>query len=231
MNLKNLIDSLNSPDEADRLYAAEDMGTVNTAAAVAALAARLRLEPSRAVKEAIFNALGRITDDSVMPTAILLINSDDAFVRNEAVRLLGTRGPKAMPVLARAFASPVNDMRKFALDAMATIESDLKHEIYRTALGDADINVVITAVEYIARENCTALRDNVETVLDRATHPMLIAACVEALSQIGNAGSLDATHRMAGGDLPPAHPIAPWIPGRHSGRLGPTNAERRLISR
>jgi len=178
MDLKGLIDNLNGPAEADRLYAAEDLGAVNDPAAVAALAARLSVEPSRAAKEAIFHALGRIHDDSVMRTAIALIQGDDAFVRNEAVRLLSTFGAGAMPALAQAIGSEDRDVRKFALDAMAMIDSDLKDEIYRKVLDDEDVNLVITAVEYIGRDNKTALRESVEAVLEQATHPMPVGAGV-----------------------------------------------------
>ena len=57
MNLENGISQLNSEDETDRIYAAEDLGESNEPAGVAALFDRLHVEPSRAVKEAIFLAL------------------------------------------------------------------------------------------------------------------------------------------------------------------------------
>ena len=51
MDIKTLVDNLNGPAEAERLYSAEDLGALHEAAAVAALAGRLAVEPSRAVKE------------------------------------------------------------------------------------------------------------------------------------------------------------------------------------
>jgi len=218
MDLKKLIDDLNGPSEADRQYAAEDFAEAGGADAVAALAGRLPVESSRAVKEAIFLALGRIHNESVIPTAIALVDSDDAFVRNEAVRLLGARGAEAMPALAKTIGSEDPDVRKFALDAMASIESDLKDDIYRTVLGDADINLVITAVEYIGRDNKTALRQSVQAVLENARDPMLAAACVEALGQIGDADSLEAMYRCLGGDAMAEFQAPGFI--RAVGRLG-----------
>lgn len=200
MDLQKLTNDLNGPDEADRLYAAEDLGTVNDAAAVAVLANRLPGESSRAVQETIFRALGQIGGPAVLQAAMRLIGSDEAFIRNEAVHLLGTLGSEAIPLLAEALGGADCDQRKFVLDALATIESDLKGAIYRQVLGDADLNLVITAVEYIGRDNQTPLKADVEAVLERATHPMLVAACVEALGQIGDAGSLDLLYHKLGSD-------------------------------
>lgn len=200
MDLKKLISDLNGPVEADRLYAAEDLAEANDAGAVAALTGRLSVEPSRAVKEAIFLALERIHDDSVLSGVIDLIDANDAFVRNEAVHLLSKRGAPAMPALVQAIGSEDCDVRKFALDAMAKIDSLVKDEIYPMVLDDPDINIVITAVEYIGRDKRTALRERVEQVLEQATHPMLIAACVESLGQIGNSGSLQVMYRKLGGE-------------------------------
>jgi HEAT repeat protein len=200
MDIKKLIDDLNASDEADRLYAAEDLGAANTPGVVNALAQRLALEKSRAVKERIFHALAAIHDEAVMLAAIALIEADDAFVRNEAVRLLGTFGDAAMPALTEAVESKDTDVRKFLLDAISTINTNLKENIYRKLLSDADINIVITAVEHIGRDNLMLLRESVEAVMEQATHPMLISACVKSLGRIGNAGSLNAMYRKLGGD-------------------------------
>jgi HEAT repeat protein len=200
MNVNELVNALNGPDETDRIYAAQDLGDAGDAHSVSALASRLAVESSRAVKEAIFSALGRIHDDSLIPTVISLVEVDDAFVRNEAVRLLGRRGDEAVPALARAIDSQDPDVRKFALDAVSTIDSGLKNDIYRRLLLDKDINLVITVVEHIGREAKVALKANVEAVLEEAKHPMLISACVDALGQIGDVGSLDAIYRKLGGD-------------------------------
>jgi HEAT repeat protein len=228
MEIIKLIEDLNGPAEADRLFAAEDLVGVGDVAAVAALVSRLSVEPSRAVKEAIFHALTRIRDHSVMCAAIILIEADDAFVRNEAVRLLGTFGAEAMPALIKAVGGEDSDVRKFALDAMATIASELKDVVYRKVLCDTDINIVITTVEHIGREGNTALKESVEAVLEQAGHPMLIAACVEALGEIGNGASLDVMYRKLGSEEMPAFQVPGFI--RAVGRLG-TDAHVDLLCR
>ncbi len=50
MNIDELVSSLNGPDEANRIYAAQDLGDAGGAQAVSTLALRLAIESSRAVK-------------------------------------------------------------------------------------------------------------------------------------------------------------------------------------
>jgi hypothetical protein len=153
-----------------------------------------------------------------MLAAMTLVEADDAFVRNEAVRLLGTFGEAAMPALSIAIASEDADVRKFVLDAMSTINTNLKEDIYRKVLSDSDINLVITAVEHIGRDNMMSLRESVETVMEQAAHPMLISACVKSLARIGNSGSLNAMYRKLGSDGMPEFQIPGFI--RAIGNLG-----------
>ena len=195
MDVHELIEGLNSPSEADRMQAAENLDGACDSRTVAALASRLSVESSRAVMEAIFRSLGRIRGNEVLRTMIDFIGSDDAFIRNEAVRVLGTFGSMAIPALVCAAGSKNCDVRKFALDAIATIDSGRKEDIYRSFLDDADINLVATAVEYIGRDGIASLRERVEAVLKTANHPMLVAVCVETLGQIGNADSLETIFR------------------------------------
>src|SRR3954452_25279948 len=103
IELCECIDKLTSADEADRMYAAEDIGYANQAAGVDPLLARLVEEPSRAVREAIFGALRLIEHHSVIEGALQLLDSDDSFLRNQAVEILRGRGDRAIPFLDQAF--------------------------------------------------------------------------------------------------------------------------------
>ena len=59
-SVNEYLEKLNCSDEAERIYAAEDIGYLNSAEGVPALLKRLGEEPSRAVREAIFQALTRM---------------------------------------------------------------------------------------------------------------------------------------------------------------------------
>lgn len=195
--LAELVGRLGSSDEAERIYAAEDIGYANRAEGVAPLLGRLPKEPSRAVREAIFAALGSIEDGAVIEGAIGLLSSEDPFLRNQAVELLRQRGSRVVSPLSRAFPKADGDERKMMLDVLAGVDGPGASEIYGLALADGDVNVVITAVERLGNAGKTEFRERVEE-LAAGGHPMLAGACLETLSQIGNAHSLEVIRSRCG---------------------------------
>ena len=192
------IRKLVSNDEADRIYAAEDIGYANQAAGVRPLLARLRDESSRAVREAIFAALLQIEDDAVIEGAVDLLDSHDSFLRNQAVELLQAVGSKALPYLRRAFQEGDRDRRKFVIDVIARLADPASRELYALALKDADLNVVITAVESVGNSRQPLFREQIESLTSPDAHPMLLSACLEALTQIGNIDSVSSVRSRFG---------------------------------
>jgi hypothetical protein len=204
IELGDCIEKLTSEDEADRMYAAEDIGYANQAAGVDPLLARLPNEPSRAVREAIFGALRQIEHDSVIEGALRLLDSDDSFLRNQAVEILRARGAGAIPFLDQAFRADDCDRRKFVIDVVGRLGDAGTAGIYARALKDPDLNVVITAVESLGNSRQTIFRDPVAELISAGSHPMLTCACLAALAQIGDAGSIDSVRTRLGtvGELP-----------------------------
>ena len=190
MNLTTWITNLNHPDEAERMYAAEDIGYSNDPEGILPLVSRLRIEQSRAVKETIVSALTRIDHEEVMVQAVGLFNSEDACLRNQATVLLAQRGKGALSHLLRALASPDANVRKLALDVIGQIRAPETRGILEAALKDADLNIVITSVEHIGASQCRELKSRVEELLAGATEPMLITALLETLCEIGDETSL-----------------------------------------
>lgn len=208
IELDEHIRKLESADEAERIYAAEDIGYANCAEGVPPLLARLPLETSRAVREAIFAAFESIEDDGVTEGAIGLLANEDSFVRNHAVELLRRRGPGVIPFLRRAFPGADHDGRKLVVDVLAGVDGDGSAEIYDLALADDDVNVVITAVESLGNARKTAFRGRIEELADVA-NPMLASACLETLAQIGDAHSLEVIRGRIGSPGPPADFLIP----------------------
>jgi HEAT repeat protein len=204
IELRECVDKLTSGDEADRMYAAEDIGFANQTAGIDPLLKRLPDEPSRAVREAIFGALLQIEHDGVIAGALSLLDSDDSYLRNQAVELLRAKGPMAVPYLDRAFRDGNSDRRKFVIDILARLGDSGTFVIYDRALKDPDLNVVITAVESLGNARQTRFRESVEALIAPAAHPMLICASLDALAQIGDAASLNAARTRLGpaGELP-----------------------------
>ena len=147
MSLDEYAEKLQHADEAERTYAAEDIGYGNAPEGVPVLLDRLGREPSRAVRDAIFQALIRIDADAAIEGSIGLLASDDPQVRNQAVDVLRRKDARATPFLAAAMRDGDKDIRKLVLDVLSGIQADGVGEIYAAALSDADVNVAITAAD------------------------------------------------------------------------------------
>jgi len=211
-SLNEYIDKLDDLDEAERIYAAEDIGYSNVADGVPPLLKRLGKEPSRAVRDVIFQALIRIDADAAIEGSIELLRSDDPQIRNQAVDVLRRKEERCIPFLNAVMRDGDKNLRKLVLDALSGIRANDAQEIYHAALVDSDINVVITAVENLGKMRGVEFRSQIEVLLQAGSNPMLIAACLEALVSIGDESSLLAIRRCFP-DLAklPDFLLAPWL--------------------
>jgi HEAT repeat protein len=194
-SLTEYVEKLECLDEAERTYAAEDIGYLNAPEGVPPLLERLGREPSRAVRDAIFQALIRIDADASIEGSIRLFGSEDPQIRNQAVDVLRHKGTRAIPFLNAAMRAGDKDMRKLVLDALSGVLASGATDIYAAALSDPDLNVVITAVENLGKMRAEEFRSRIEDLLQADSHPMLIGACLEALVGIGRESSLGAIRR------------------------------------
>jgi HEAT repeat protein len=181
---------LDSSDEVERIYAAEDIGYSNAPEGVPLLLKRLNEENSRAVRDAIFQALIRIDADTSIEGSIQLLESENPQIRNQAVDVLRHKGARSVPFLHTAMRSGDKDLRKFVLDVLSGVRADGVDKVYEAALSDRDENVVITAVENLGRTRATQFKCRIEELLLAGPHPMLVGACLEALAGIGDELSL-----------------------------------------
>ena len=205
MNIQTLIAGLTLEDETDRIYAAEDLGYTGVPEAIAPLVERLATEPSRKVRETIFSALERIDHPEVRIHMAMLLDSDDAFLRNQAVALLQRAGAAAAPVLLARMSDADPDVRKFVLDTAAGIASPEVEPIYDAAIRDQDVNVVIAVLEYLSEQRKTRFKPAVEGIFLHAKEPMLVCAAFAALLQIGDTTSWQTIRQR--------YPTAENVPG------------------
>lgn len=194
-SLNEYLEKLDCPDEAERIYAAEDIGYLNVPDGVLPLLERLGKEPSRAVRDAIFQALIRIDADEAIEGSIRLLGSDDPQIRNQAVEVLRHKGAPSFPFLNAVMRNGDKDLRKLVLDVLSGVPACGAEAVYEAALADEDPNVVITAVENLGRMQAEQFRSRIEDLLQADSHPMLVGACVEALVGIGHESSLAAIRR------------------------------------
>jgi HEAT repeat protein len=194
-SLTEYVETLDCADDAERIYAAEDIGYLNEPAGVPPLLERLRKEPSRAVRDAIFLALTRIDAEAATEASIGLLASDDPQIRNQAVEVLRHKGAAAIPFLASVMRQGDKDLRKLVLDVLSGVQTKGADAIYEAALSDPDVNVIITAVENLGKTREKQFRCRLEDLLLADSHPMLVGACLEALVGIGDELSLVAIRR------------------------------------
>jgi len=193
--LSNYIERLGCADEAERIYAAEDIGYLNDANGVSPLIERLAKESSAAVRDVIFQALIRIDADLAIESSIRLFGNEDPQIRNQAVEVLRHKDGRSIPFLGKVMQNGDKHARKLVLDALkGKVESETS-DIYALALADEDLNVVITAVENLGEIVPEQFRSKIEGLLKADSHPMLIIACVEALVKFGHTSSLAAIHQ------------------------------------
>lgn len=191
-SLAEFIEQLHGVEEAERIYAAEDIGYLNLPEGVPALLERLNQETSRAVREAIFQALLRIEADAATEGSIGLLGSDDPQIRNQAVEVLRAKGIRSIPFLGNLMRDGDKDQRKLVLDVLSGVSASSVEAIYEAALSDTDPNVVITAVDNLGRARATQFAGQIEKLLLAASHPMLVGACLEALGGMGDEHSVVA---------------------------------------
>jgi HEAT repeat protein len=200
-SLKEYEEQLNGSDQAERIYAAEDIGYLNDPDGVPILLDRLGKESSRAVRDVIFQALIRVDADAAIEGSIRLLGSEDPQIRNQAVDVLRNKGTQSIPFLNTAMRDGDKNVRKLILDILCGMRAIGTEEIYAAALSDQDQNVVITAVENLGKIRASEFRSRIEELLQTGAHPMLISACLEALAGIGDESSLvsirECAHKFA----------------------------------
>jgi CheY-like chemotaxis protein len=186
MEIQTLIERLNSDDEKERAFAAEDIGYDNLTPAIEALVKRLQIEPSRFVQEVITNALKSMKAADLAEKVIPLLYSDDAFIRNAGIDILTYQGEQAVIGLQRLLHNNDKDVRKFALDIIFQINNRYTPGMVAEALEDPELNIVITAVEYLGRLEASAYIERIHRIFTTADNLLLRCTCLEAMSIIGN---------------------------------------------
>lgn len=206
MDTKVLIGKVCDEDATERSHAIEDLGYAGAVEAIGPLIERLATEPSRKVRETIFQALERIAAPEILNQMVSMLDSEDAFLRNQAIGLLQRRGARAAPVLLDRMRDASADVRKFVVDAASGIPAAAVAPIYEAALQDEDDNVRIAAIESVGAQRLIRFKSRVEAIFLAATEPMVVCAAFGALLQIGDQESWRCIRRR----YPSAIAVPTW---------------------
>lgn len=193
--VEDLIRSLNSDIEKERAFAAEDIGYEYQVEGIVPLVKRLQVEPSQFVREVIVNTLKSIRSPQLVEEVAPLLRSDDAFIRNAAIDILSCQDETALDSIRFLLHDKNKDVRKFALDVAFRIKCGHSAALVAEALDDPDVNIVITAVEYLGQLESAAFTDQVNRVFTRTDNILLCCTCLETLAVIGNEQSVECVAR------------------------------------
>jgi len=184
--MTDYLNELNSPDEASRIFAAQDIGDLNRPEMALPLLTRLLVEESQAVRDALVFSLKSIGCSVVSEGLLELFHSPDAYLRNAAVDLFGTGKEETVAFLSSHLDHEDKEVRKLILDALFLIGTAGAELAIRSGLRDPALNVKITAVEYLGRLEDRESIGEILSLLERESEPMLRASILESLSLIGN---------------------------------------------
>jgi HEAT repeat protein len=189
-DVDKLIKDLKSENEAVRSYAVNDIGQLNDDRTVQPLIDLLIKEKSVIIRESIFRTLAQIEGPKVIDALLLLLRSDEAFIRNQAITVLKEKGDDSLEPLRDLLKDPNKDVRKLALDALFSFRHQASSKIIAEALNDPAINVKITAVEYLGKLESKNHINEVNKVLIESKNILLTCSCLETIAIIGNEESI-----------------------------------------
>lgn len=182
--MNELAEALNSPDEVDRIYAAQDIAETENPELAVHLISRLPIEESHAVRDAIVFALKNLPCSKIYTNLFELFSSPDPYLRNATIDIFGSKGNDSVNFLRSNMNHADREVRKLILDALFATGVPDALRAMRDGLSDPSVNVQITAVEYLGRlEDRKSVEEMLELFRDE-TEPMLRLAILEALCLI-----------------------------------------------
>ncbi len=194
---EQLILSLNDKDESERLYSTEDISDSGEAELSVELINRLKIETSEVVKNSILSALQKMEHRSAYLQLFKLFSDEDAFLRNSAVSIYGSYDEEAVTFLSSYLDHSNKEVRKLILDSLVGIANNRPNalqsvlEILRAYLHDPEINVVITAVEYIGELGDVSSLSDLSELFLRNTEPMLAFTILDVILKLGTKEDLE----------------------------------------
>ncbi|MDD3269147.1 MAG: HEAT repeat domain-containing protein [Syntrophomonadaceae bacterium] len=189
-NIDDLINELKSEDERDRAFAVEDIVYEGVPGCIDLLVEQLKIEKSHYVREVIVRNLKTLPGTELVEKIIPLLRSDDAFIRNAIIDIISEQEEEAVSLLRPLLKDADKDIRKFALDILFLLNNPYSASLIAEALDDSDINMVITAVEYLGRMEAQGVAPQVNDLFAKTQNILLRCTCLEAMAVLGDDNSL-----------------------------------------
>lgn len=169
-----------------RRWAARDLAACPAAAP--ALAARLRCEPDRSVREVIFSSLTAIGNEAAVAGMVRCLRSEQAALRNEAIDSLKQLPLQVAPVMNSLLQDADPDVRIFAINILESLgHPDVERWLIAVIERDAEVNVCGTAVDLLSELGSPAARPALlQLKLRFADEPYIQFACDLVLQRLSS---------------------------------------------
>lgn len=198
MEKDQLLAALANPDEAERIYGVEDVIALKAEKLYPVLISHMYKEDSRLVRELIVEGLKVLDISDCFPAIAKYFESTDAYIRNCAIEIFGSKGEDAVAFLASIMDHENKEVRKLILDSLVATSSKYSIPALRAALRDKAPNVMITAIEYLGKIYDEESLNDVMEIFESVDEPMVRSACLETLTIMGSSASVDRVLSILG---------------------------------
>lgn len=192
------LDALKNTDEAERIYAVEDVITLKLEDLYPDMIKHMHSEESRLVRELMVEGLKVVDISDHFPMIAEYFESTDAYVRNCAIEIFGAKGEEAVAFLTSIMDHENKEVRKLILDSLVATSSKYSIPALRAALRDKAPNVMMTAIEYLGKIYDEESVADVMDIFEKVSEPMVRSACLETLCIMGSAESVDRVLSILG---------------------------------
>ncbi len=198
---EKLLEQLVSPDETERRYAAEDLAEFKDEGVIGALIKAVE-DPVRAVCEAAVESLIAIGGAEVCRSAIPLLPSEDARVRNYAIEILEKVGDTDLEAIIMLLKDDDHDVRKFASDILGFLVEIGGEDAFlplAKTLEDESLNVAAAAAEALGRLGNPKAIPFLLRQLQRES--WMQCNVIGAIAEIGGPGAIEALSNISRAEL------------------------------
>ncbi len=185
MDKNTLIEKYNTTDSKGRMNLLDNLTKEIDISSIPPLIEICEKENERALKEKILFIISKMITEIDFKVIERMLLSSDPFVRNGAVELLKENREKMYPMIEQFSKHKDKDVRKFAIDALTDDSSKEAIKILGESLKDREINIRITAIEYLGNIGAKDYSETIEELLLKEENILLKCTALETLAKIG----------------------------------------------
>jgi len=189
--MKENVSDFMKKDRKNKFLYLENLEKKNNTTTASLLIEIMENETDISIKEKILLILSNLIEKSDYKILERMFLSTDAFTRNGAIEIIKNSKVHCYSYLEKLSKHENKDIRKFVLDSLKEDPSEEALKIIASRLDDPEINIKITAIEYLGYLGAEAYADKIVELLLKETDILLKCTALESLSLIGHKKNAD----------------------------------------